>query len=64
MSQLADGRPDFREYAASVPSPGVRENEGGAVLVVCVQVRDTHETKRLIETILACSNGAMRKGAT
>ncbi|MEO6595829.1 MAG: HAD-IIB family hydrolase [Planctomycetota bacterium] len=40
--------------------PGGNDHPAREAGVVCIQVRDSHETKRLIETILACRNGAAR----
>jgi phosphomannomutase len=38
--------------------PGGNDSPAKEIGVVSVQVRDSHETKRVIETILACSSGA------
>ncbi len=40
--------------------PGGNDYPAKEAGVVSVQVRDSIETKRLIETILACSKGASR----
>ncbi|MEO7964057.1 MAG: hypothetical protein ABIT38_09135 [Gemmatimonadaceae bacterium] len=40
--------------------PGGNDHSAKEAGVVCVQVRDSHEAKRLIETILACRIGTAR----
>ncbi len=40
--------------------PGGNDHAAKEAGVVCIQVRDSHETKRLIETMLACLNVAPR----
>jgi len=40
--------------------PGGNDHPAWEAGVACIQVRDSHETKRLIETILACRYGAVR----
>jgi len=37
--------------------PGGNDAPARETGAVCIQVRDPHETKRVIETVIACLNG-------
>jgi len=43
--------------------PGGNDHPAREAGVVCIQVRDSHETKRLIEAILACRHGFARESS-
>jgi len=45
-------------YVGDTLFPGGNDAPARDTGAACIQVRDPHETKRVIETIIACLNGS------